>query len=157
MTGPFARRVRWVALYFLAVTIIGVTGYRFLEGWPFHDALYMTVITLTAVGFHEVAPLSATGRNFTMVLLGIGLTGLGLWFALLTAFFIEIDLAGTLKRRRTMKTIAKLKNHVIVCGCGRTGRQVLIELEQSDLDFVVVENDPVRAQGRYAGNIPGRW
>ena len=133
-----------MALYFVIVNVIGVSGYMFFEGWSFHDALYMTVITLTAVGYHEVAPLSATGRNFTMGLLALGLTGLGLWFAAITAFFVEMDLTGTLQRRRNMKTIAKLRNHVIVCGCGRTGMQVLIELEQSELDFVVVEVDAER-------------
>ena len=143
-----------MALYFVVVNVIGVGGYMSLEGWPFHDALYMTVITLTAVGYHEVAPLSAAGRNFTMGLLALGLTGLGLWFALVTALFIEMDLAGTLQRRRTMNTIAKLRNHVIVCGCGRTGRQVLIELEQSEEDFVVVEVDPERARSIRASH-PG--
>ena len=145
MSGSFSRHMAWMALYFVVVNVIGVWGYMSLEGWRFHDALYMTVITLTAVGYHEVAPLSAAGRNFTMGLLALGLTGLGLWFALVTALFVEMDLAGTLQRRRTMKTIAKLRNHVIVCGCGRTGRQVLIELEQSELDVVVLEVDPARA------------
>ncbi len=146
LSGPFARQMGWMAAYFAAVNAIGVSGYMYIEGWSFHDALYMTVITLTAVGYHEVAPLGAAGRNFTMALLGMGLTGLGLWFALVTALFIEMDLTGTLQRRRTMKTIAKMRDHVIVCGCGRTGRQVLIELEQSDLDFVVIDNDPERVR-----------
>ena len=146
MSGSFSRHMAWMALYFVAVNVIGVWGYMSLEGWSFHDALYMTVITLTAVGYHEVAPLSAAGRNFTMGLLALGLTGLGLWFALVTALFVEMDLAGTLQRRRIMKNIAKLRNHVIVCGCGRTGRQVLIELEQSELDVVVVEVDPDRVR-----------
>ena len=146
MRGSFARRMTWLVVYFVIVNAIGVSGYRYFEGWPFHDALYMTVITLTAVGYHEVAPLTAAGRNFTMALLGLGLTGLGLWFALITALFIEKDLTGTLQRRRTMKTIAKLRDHVIVCGCGRTGRQVLIELEQSELDVVVIDNDPERVR-----------
>ncbi|MYH48851.1 MAG: potassium channel protein [Gammaproteobacteria bacterium] len=144
MSGSFSRHMAWMALYFVIVNVIGIWGYMFFEGWSFHDALYMTVITLTAVGYHEVAPLSAAGRNFTMGLLALGLTGLGLWFAAITAFFVEMDLTGTLQRRRTMKTIAKLRNHVIVCGCGRTGMQVLIELEQSELDFVVVEVDAER-------------
>lgn len=146
MGGSFSRWMARMAVYFVIVNAIGILGYMYFEGWSFHDALYMTVITLTAVGYHEVAPLSAAGRNFTMGLLALGLTGLGLWFALITAFFIEMDLAGTLQRRRTMKTIAKLRNHVIVCGCGRTGRQVLFELEQSELDFVVVEVDPDRVR-----------
>ena len=144
--GSFSRWMALMAVYFVVVNAIGVAGYMYFEGWPFHDALYMTVITLTAVGYHEVAPLSSAGRNFTMGLLALGLTGLGLWFALITAFFIEMDLAATLQRRRTMKTIAKLRNHVIVCGCGRTGRQVLSELEQSELDFVVLEVDPDRVR-----------
>lgn len=146
MSGSFSRWMARMAVYFVIVNVIGILGYMYFEGWSFHDALYMTVITLTAVGYHEVAPLSAAGRNFTMGLLALGLTGLGLWFALITAFFIEMDLAGTLQRRRTMKTIAKLRNHVIVCGCGRTGRQVLLELEQSELDVVVLEIDPDRVR-----------
>lgn len=146
MSGSFSRWMARMAVYFVIVNAIGVLGYMYFEGWSFHDALYMTVITLTAVGYHEVAPLSAAGRNFTMGLLALGLTGLGLWFALITAFFIEMDLAGTLQRRRTMKTIAKLRDHVIVCGCGRTGRQVLFELERSELDFVVLEVDPDRVR-----------
>ncbi len=146
MSGSFSRRFAWMAAYFVVVNAIGVSGYMAIEGWRFHDALYMTVITLTAVGYHEVAPLSAAGRNFTMGLLALGLTGLGLWFALITALFIEGDLAGTFQRRRQMKAIAKLRDHVIVCGCGRTGRQVLIELERSELNFVVVEDDPDRVR-----------
>ena len=145
-SGSFPRRFAWMAVYFVVVNAVGVAGYMAIEGWSFHDALYMTVITLTAVGYHEVAPLSAAGRNFTMGLLALGLTGLGLWFALITALFIEMDLAGTLQRRRNMKTIAKLRDHVIVCGCGRTGRQVLIELEQSEMDLVVLEVDPDRVR-----------
>ena len=154
MKSSFSRRLAWVITYFVVVNAIGVAGYLYIERWSFHDAIYMTVITLTAVGYHEVHPLTSAGRNFTMVLLGFGLTGLGLWFALITALFVESDLAGTLQRRRMMKTIDKLKNHVIVCGCGRTGRQVLIELEQSELDFVVIDNDPERVRA-IRRNHPG--
>ena len=67
-------------------------GYVAIEGWPWRDAVYMTVITVTAVGFHEVHRLSELGRDFTMVLVAAGITGLGVWFALITSFILEFDL-----------------------------------------------------------------
>ena len=65
--------------YLVALTVVGAVGYVAIEGWPWRDALYMTVITLTAVGFQEVRPLSEPGRDFTMVLVAAGITGLGVW------------------------------------------------------------------------------
>ena len=99
----------------------------------------MTVITLTAVGFQEVFPLSHAGRTFTMLLLLGGLTWMGFWFANLTSLLVELDLKDVLRRRRTMNEIERMKDHVIVCGAGRTGRQVAQELER---------RQPVRASSR---------
>ena len=144
MTRLFLSRLAGVIAYFAIMIGVGIVGYILIEGWAFHDALYMTVITVTAVGYHEVGALSTAGRNFTMVLLGGGITGLGLWFALVTALLIELDLKGTLLRRRTMKGIEHLRDHVIVCGAGRTGRQVMEELQRSKQPFVLIENRPDR-------------
>jgi len=73
----FVPRFLGALAYLLGVTVVGVLGYMAIEGWQAQEALYMTVITITAVGFSEVYPLSELGRNFTMVLLAAGITGIG--------------------------------------------------------------------------------
>ena len=130
-----------VGLFFVILLVGGTVGYRVIEGWTWDDALYMTVITITAVGFHEVHALSNTGRWFTSSLLIGGITGLGMWFALVTASMVRMDLGNNYARRKTMKRLKKIRDHIIVCGSGRMGLQVVHELEQAGQEFVVVEWD----------------
>jgi hypothetical protein len=82
----FISRFLGAIAYLISLTVVGAVGYVAIKGWPWRDAVYMTVITVTAAGFHEVPPLSELGRDFTMVLLVAGITGLGVWFALITSF-----------------------------------------------------------------------
>ncbi len=79
----FIPRFLGAIAYLVVLTLVGTIGYVAIEGWPWREALYMTVITMSAVGFQEVRPLSEAGRNFTMVLLAAGITGVGVWFALI--------------------------------------------------------------------------
>lgn len=141
---PFRSRFSWAGLYFLAVFLVGTAGYTLIEGWSWFEALYMSVTTVTSVGFMELRPLSPAGRSFTIVLIFLGLTGLGIWWALITALIVELDLGGVLRRRRMMRSIEDLKNHFIVCGVGRMGRVVVDELQQSGQPFVVIEHNPAR-------------
>jgi voltage-gated potassium channel len=140
----FIPRFVGTVVFFITLAVIGTIGYQVIEGWSPGDAMYMTVITLTAVGYNEVRPLTETGRTFTMLLLGGGLTWMGLWFALITSFIVELDLGNVLRRRRIMREIGRMSGHVIVCGAGRTGRQVVEELEQLGEPWVVIENDKER-------------
>jgi voltage-gated potassium channel len=137
---PFRRRFAWAVLYFLVVTGIGLVGFRLLEGWSWFDSLYMSVTTVTSVGFMEVHPLSEGGRLFAMVLIALGITGLGIWWGLTTALIVELDLGGYLRRKRIMKNIDKLKHHFIVCGGGRMGRVVMAEMQRSRRPFVIIEH-----------------
>ena len=137
----YSTRFIGTALFFFAVILIGTVGYTVIENWSVGDAIYMTVITLTAVGFDEVNPLTPQGRVFTGFILFMGITGLGLWFAFLTSFIVELDLRDAFRRRRTLREVGKMKEHVIICGAGRTGSQVIEELLMAGEDFVVVERD----------------
>jgi voltage-gated potassium channel len=137
----YVNRFLGTALFFAAVLLLGTLGYMGIEEWDWGDSLYMTIITLTAVGYEEVHPLSPPGRIFTSFILAGGITGMGLWFAFLTSFIVELDLTHVLRRRRTEKEIKKMENHVIVCGAGRTGTQVVEELLVAGEPFVVVERD----------------
>ena len=140
---PFIPRFLWTLALLVVLCAVGTVGFMLIEHQGFGDSLYMTVITLTAVGFQEVFPLSHAGRTFTMLLLLGGLTWMGLWFANLTSLFVELDLKDVLRRRRTMSEIEKMKGHVIVCGAGRTGKQVAQELEGAT-PYVILEKDPAR-------------
>ena len=142
----YISRFLGTALFFATVILLGTLGYMAIEGWSPGDSLYMTVITLTAVGYDEVHPLSPEGRIFTSFILAGGITGLGLWFAFLTSFIVELDLAHVFRHRRILKEIKKMKNHVIVCGAGRTGSQVVEELTMAGENYVVIERDLTKVE-----------
>lgn len=137
----FVLRFVGLLIFCVLLTAAGAVGYMTIEGWGLADSLYMTVITITSVGYEEVHPLSPRGQNFTMLLLGGGITGVGIWFALLTALIVEIDLTDVMRKRRLLREIRKLNEHIVVCGAGRTGSQVVEELISVGQPFVVIERD----------------
>jgi len=129
------------ALALLGVMSVGVAGYMAICGMGFSDALYMTVITLTTVGYHEVQPLGRAGQYFTMALL-IGGLGIVFYSATLVAReLIEGELQRVFGRRKVQRQIAQMRDHVIVCGFGRMGRIVCKELAAKPTPFVVVDRD----------------
>jgi len=140
--GIFLPRFLWTLVFLMTLVVVGTGGYLLIEGRNVADALYMTVITLTAVGYEEVWHLTRPERVFTMLLLLGGITWMGFWFANLTSLIVELDLQDVLRRRRTLKEISKMKNHIIVCGAGRTGRQVAQELEKMTTQYIIIERDP---------------
>jgi len=127
------------SLMALAVVLIGTLGYVFLEGWSFLDAIYMTIISLTTVGYSEARPLSPVGRIFTMILL---MFGVGLILFLVTRVnetLIEGNIRRVLGRRRMDRTITRLKGHFIICGYGRLGQKIDSILVSRGLETVIVE------------------
>lgn len=142
----FLRRIAWTTLLLITLSVVGTLGYVVIDGQSVRDSLYMTLTTVTAVGYGEVWPLSQAGRTFTMFLLLGGIAWLGIWFAVMTSGIVEMDLQGALRRRRTMTEIAKLQGHVIVCGAGRTGGQVAQELQAMGSTLIIVEKDPARIE-----------
>ncbi len=124
-----------------ATILFGTIGYHILEGWPWFDGLYMTVITLATIGYGEVRPLTPAGRAFTIVLIIIGVTVFGFLISVLTQAVVENEIAYVLGRRRLFKDINQLENHYILCGAGRVGLRVIDELKRRDVDFVVIERD----------------
>jgi voltage-gated potassium channel len=112
-----------------------------IEDWSFLDSLYMTVITITTVGFREVGQLSRSGQIFTMVLIVVGVGGALYTLTLIVSYVIEGEFRGTLWRRRMENTIKHLHGHFILCGYDRVGREVAIRFKQEDVKFVVVDRD----------------
>jgi voltage-gated potassium channel len=136
------RRFLQISYALLVVVAAGVIGYMAIEGWSFIDALYMTVISLSTVGYKEVAELSTAGRVFTIVLI-VG--GVGVMFYTLTSivqYVVEGNLANILWRRRMEEKISKLREHIILCGFGRVGTEVARVFAEEGTRFVVIDPDP---------------
>jgi len=133
------QKITWLVLMVLGLLALGTLGYVLLEGWGPVDALFMTVITLTTVGFSEVKPLSTTGRLFTMglILLGVGTLAYGL--RTLGELVLERDYLRQWRKKRIMRQVETMRDHVIVCGYGRVGQSVVTTLLEGKRPFVVVE------------------
>jgi len=142
---PFVRRFAAAAAYFAVLFAFATVGYRLIERWTWFESFYMAVTTVTSIGYMEVHPLSPAGRTFTMGVIVLGVTGLGIWWALITALIVELDLGGALRRRRKMKQLEQLADHYVICGAGRVGRMALREMQRAGVPVVVIEKDVDRA------------
>lgn len=135
------RKIRYSILLLTAIIAFGTSGYYLFEDMPLFEAFYMTIITISTVGFSEIRPLSSVGRSITLVIIVLGI-GVGTYtIGIIVQWFVEEELSKVFGRRKLQKQIAKLKNHFIICGFGRIGRIVCQELYEDNIDFVVIEQD----------------
>ena len=135
---------RRLLLAVFGVISFGTAGYMILEGWSFIDALYMTMLTLTAVGFTEVHPLDTEGKLFTITLIVLGVTVVVLALSLVARAIEEGGLGERGRRRRMAKRISHMSDHAIVCGFGRVGRTVVEELERDGVPYLVIDKNEDR-------------
>ena len=149
------RRLALVGLLFVIVLSAGTTAFMLVEGWSFFDALYMTTITLSTVGFGEVHPLGTGGRLVAIALILGGTGSLAYGLSVVTAFIIEGELRDLLGKRRMEKALARMQGHVIVCGAGETGKHVVGELVKTGTPCVVIEQNLARVKHlERLGSIP---
>lgn len=134
-------RILYIAASLAAVTFLGTIGYSLIEGWSLAESFYMTMITITTVGYGEVHNLSTMGRMFTVTLL---LMGVGTVFYA-TASVAEAMIEGRIRqifgRRKLVKELERLEDHHIICGYGRIGFTIAREYARESLPCVVIEND----------------
>ena len=125
---------------FAAIIIAGTLGYFFIEGWSLLDSLYMTIITLSTVGFREVAPLSPWGEFWTILVIIFGISIIAYTGASQVAkLLIELPF---LRNRTALRKIRNMKDHYIICGFGRMGRVISAEFRRRHQEIVVIDNDP---------------
>ena len=132
-----------IALFILfSMFIIGTLGFHFIEGWDYYDSLYTTVTTLSTVGYGDFYPQSRWGRLFTIVLIIFGVGAMLYTVGLLMETMVEGRLRILMGRGRMVKMINKMKNHYIICGCGRIGSLICRELAAEKVAFVVIDKNP---------------
>ncbi len=137
-----SRRVFWGVFWLAAVTIFGIVGYQIIEGWNFLDAIYMTVTTITTVGYREVHPLSDAGRIFSIFLMVGGVGGALYALSGIVGYIVEGNIGTVWERRRMHNKIKNLKGHFILCGYGRVGEEIARTFREEDTPFIVIDNRP---------------
>jgi len=135
-----------VILLLVVLLIGGTVGYMIVEEMSFIDGLYMTVITISTVGFREVHDLSMEGRLFTIILIISGLFIAAFAVTVVSSFVIEGEFKFLLRRRMMEKSVDKLENHYIVCGAGDTGTYIVDQFIKRDVSYVVIEKDPDKVE-----------
>ena len=125
----------------LCLTLIGSLGYAAIEGWPLKDGFYMTIITLSTVGYGETRPLSSEGRWFTALIIFLGIVGMTCCTATITSLLVGWDAASDYVRKRMGRMIQSLAGHVVVCGTGLTARAVVDRLARKRQPMVVIDDD----------------
>jgi len=139
-------KFKMVLMILAAVIVFGTVGYTIIERWSLLDALYMTLITLSTVGFGEVYVLSPPGKIFTIILVVVGVVGVAYTLSVVGQMIVEGELKKLLGRKKMEKGLKELTNHYIVCGFGRVGRRVAQELSARRVSFVVIDNDLPRIE-----------
>jgi voltage-gated potassium channel len=141
-----ARRFLFLAAAIVGTLVTGTVGFTAIDKYPPFDAFYMTLITMTTVGYGEVHPLSHAGRVFNSFLIMFGVTTIFIAIGAMTQTIIELEFGDVFNKRRNKRMIEKLKDHHIICGFGRVGRGAAAELQHAGAPFVIVDSDPARAE-----------
>ena len=140
------QKIFFAVFMLLVILCIGTSGYMLIENGSFLDSLYMSVITITTVGYGEIIPLSPAGRVFTICLILVGVGFVLYLVGEVTESMVEVGLRKIRGRNNMEKRVAALKDHYIVCGFGRIGKVICKNFEENKIPFVIVESDPQELQ-----------
>jgi len=140
------RRLLFILLAIVGTLLVGTLGFTIIDGYPPFDAFYMTLTTMTTVGYGEVHPLSRAGRVFNSFLIFFGVTTIFIAMGAMTQTIIELEFGDAIGKRRNKRMIDNLKDHYIICGFGRVGRGAASELKHAGVPFVVVDSSPDRVE-----------
>ncbi len=135
-----AHRLALVVAALVVLVVVGTSGYVIVEKWSVTDSFFMTVITLSTVGYGEINELSPAGRCFTSVLIFFCLCGMTIWTASLTSVIVEGDVSGRYERSRVARMISKFKDHVIICGSDAMAQAVIEKVVQDKTPIVVIDD-----------------
>ena len=138
----------------VAILFIGTTGYMLIEHWDLLDALYMTVITITTVGFREIRPISEQGKIFTIFIIFSGMGIIAYILGMVAQTMIDIQVRSIIGRTKLGLKMRSMKDHYIICGFGRIGKVISRELKANHIPTVIIDNNPEEKQSLESENIP---
>lgn len=138
-------RIRYALLALMGAILFGTLGFHIIERWSLLDSFYVTVQTLTTVGYGDVTPSTLPGRAFAAIVMLMGLGVVALAASTIVQSVVQSELVSALGERRQSKRMSKLRDHYIICGSGRVGSHMVRDLQRSNEPFVVIEKDPQRA------------
>ncbi len=138
-------RIRNAMIALAIAILLGTIGFSLIEGWPLSESLYVTIQTLTTVGYGDVPPRSGAGRAFAVVIMLVGVGGVALAASTIVQSVVQSELVSAFGQRRQSKKMQKLHDHYIICGSGRVGSHLIRDLQATDQSFAVIENDSQRA------------
>lgn len=151
----FFRTKIYTAIFLLVfIMLIGVFGYVFISGYSWIDALYMTVITMTTVGFGEVIPLDDQSKIFTIFLILASIIIVGYALSIITEYILSKNNTEELKYKKMQKKIESFNNHTVICGYGRNGKQAAVKLSAYNKNFVVIEKNKELEERLQLDGIP---
>jgi voltage-gated potassium channel len=150
----FRTKIYTAILLLVALLIIGVTGYKMISGYSWLDALYMTVITMTTVGFGEVVPLNDQSKIFTIFLILASVVIVGYALSIITEYILSKNDVEELKQKKMQKKIDSFKKHIVICGYGRNGKQAARKLMAYKKQFVVIEKDKEMEERLQLDGVP---
>jgi len=148
-----SRRFVFLLAAISATLLVGTVGFTVIAGYPVFDAFYMTLTTMTTVGYGEIHPLARAGRIFNSFLIVFGVTTIFIAIGAMTQTIIELEFGDALTQRRKKRMIENLKDHYIICGYGRVGRGAAEELQHAGVSFVVVDISPERVERAIAAGM----
>jgi len=137
-----SRKLGYSLVMLTALVAFGTIGYYLFEHMPLFDAFYMTIITISTVGFSEIVPLTKVGRGITVVIIILGISVGTYTIGIIVQWLVGGELQKIFGRRKLQKQISDFKNHYIICGFGRIGHIICKELFEDEIKFVVIEQDP---------------
>ena len=150
----FKKKIYTAVFLLFALLTIGIVGFRVVSDYCWIDALYMTVITITTVGFGEVVPLDDESKIFTVFLILISIVIVGYALSVITEYILSKNNVDELNQKKMQKLIDSLKNHIIICGYGRNGKQAARKLSAYKKSFVVIEKDKELLERLQTDNVP---
>jgi voltage-gated potassium channel len=152
MDRRIIRRIILISALIVFTMLLGTVGFRLVENYPLFDAFYMTLITISTVGYQEVRPLSHAGRIFNSFLIFFGVSAMLFAVGAMTQTIIELELQDRYGKRRRKRAIMQMKDHYIVCGFGRVGRSAAFELQRAGAALLVIDRNEQRvARAAQAG------
>src|ERR1700682_4532502 len=140
------RRLAFILAAIVLSLLLGTAGFVLIEGYSAFDAFYMTLSTITTVGYSEIHTLSRNGRIFNSFVIFFGVSTMFFAIGAMTQTIIELELGEYFDKRRTRRMIDKLTDQYIICGFGRVGRHAANEFQRSGAAFVVVDRNPDRVE-----------